>query len=445
MQHSVKPRKVHLGDFVFDYPILALAPMVGQCDRPFRELCRKYRTSLCYTEMLKAEEIAYNDRYFQDALANYEEGALLVQLCTRNAQAFTDACLRLEALGGGIIGVDLNLGCPQQRAKDGGYGAYLAEESYDLCCDIIRAGRRKIKSKKFVITAKIRLHPNNKTLTFAKKLQDAGVSAIALHARFRGRMDARRDGAADLSVVKELKSRLSIPVLSNGNVRCAQDVLTNLSYTQADGVLVAEELLRNPSLFSFEQRDSSLSISSCTRVQLLGEYLDLCASLDHLVPRKDNSLRHTQGNLMRAPTPDTNSTSKLCRYSNWWPNIECIKHHCKQIIQSDPAIPVDLFSRNTYRKATCPVLLDAYLRKRLRLPPPSTLFNKHLVSNGSFSSPLNNIVFTFTPREEEEEEDASLYDALVDADGKPVPHTPVDDIFASWHFLFGDTDDDQAS
>ena len=86
----------------------------------------------------------------------------------------------------------------------------------------------------------------------------AGASLIAVHGRQRGRVDQRRDGAADLSVIREVKSaidRLALPVhlLTNGNVRTRDDLHANVASTQADGIMVAEAVSRDPSLFSSTQ------------------------------------------------------------------------------------------------------------------------------------------------------------------------------------------------
>ena len=95
---------IRLGTAELECPVYALAPMVGQCDRPFRELCRKYGTRLCYSEMLKAEEIVSNERYLLDALGSFEKGKpLLVQVCTRNADAFAAAAVVVRGDGGGVV------------------------------------------------------------------------------------------------------------------------------------------------------------------------------------------------------------------------------------------------------------------------------------------------------------------------------------------------------
>jgi tRNA-dihydrouridine synthase 1 len=96
------------------------------------------------------------------------------------------------------------------------------------------------------VSTKIRLcQPAPKTLDFASRLEACGASWITLHARTVSAR-RRRQGAANLAEVKRLKENLSVPIVSNGNVRVWDDLDTNRQYTGADGLMVGETLLGNP-------------------------------------------------------------------------------------------------------------------------------------------------------------------------------------------------------
>lgn len=73
---------------------------------------------------------------------------------------------------------------------------------------------------------------------------------IAVHGRVRGGTKLRRKGLAKLSHIRAVKQAVSVPVLSNGNVRAWEDVLKNMRFTGADGIMTAEGVLADPSLFS---------------------------------------------------------------------------------------------------------------------------------------------------------------------------------------------------
>lgn len=96
------------------------------------------------------------------------------------------------------------------------------------------------------MSVKIRLcTPVEDTIILAKKLEEIGISHIALHARYPSTR-RRRHGAAKLEHVRELVEHLTIPVISNGKVRSYEDLAVNLKTTGAAGLMVGEELMRNP-------------------------------------------------------------------------------------------------------------------------------------------------------------------------------------------------------
>jgi tRNA-dihydrouridine synthase len=180
---------------------------------------------------------------------------------------------------------------------------------------------------------------------------------IALHARVRGTPERRRADAADLSVVRALvDARLGVPILSNGNVRSRDDVALNLKATGADGIMSAEELLRDPSLFAPEKRAAPA---------LIGEYLNLLQECD--MPREDRSVSGKDGAVTRA------TTEGVERYSVWWPNIEVLRQHVKRMLERGGSNKETL-QRNTFRKAATIADVDRYLRGRLRLvADPATI------------------------------------------------------------------------
>lgn len=161
-------------------------------------------------------------------------------------------------------GADLNLGCPQDIAREEHFGAYLlGKKDWPLVQGIgehpppeRRPGFPELMICHTVsslshslcvpVSAKLRLcSPVSSTFTLATNLQASGAAFLALHARHPSAR-RRRQGAADLSVVKSLVEGLDIPVISNGNVRTWNDVLHNKNYTGASGVMVGETLLGNP-------------------------------------------------------------------------------------------------------------------------------------------------------------------------------------------------------
>ncbi|KZV66006.1 FMN-linked oxidoreductase [Peniophora sp. CONT] len=238
--------------------------MVDQSDLPFRALVLAHGATLAYTQMLYPARLVSDPEYlaFHRHDLSMSPRPVVVQLCgndpetiLRGARTIADHC----------DGIDLNLGCPQEHAREGHYGAYLlGQKDWPLLEKIVStlAGGIDIP-----VLVKLRLcTPTNSTVDLAKRLVKAGASAVALHARHASAR-RRRQGPAQLDVVKTLVQELDVPVISNGNVRTPQDVALNREYTGATGIMVGETLLANPYLFEGGIADP---------VDVSLEYLALC-------------------------------------------------------------------------------------------------------------------------------------------------------------------------
>jgi tRNA-dihydrouridine synthase 1 len=145
---------------------------------------------------------------------------------------------------------DLNLGCPQKKAQDGHFGGYLIlrRDDWVLVEAIVAALVSKISVP---IHVKLRLcSPATLTAPLCLRVAKQGASVVTLHARHVSAR-RRRKGPADLDRVKELvelfrKEGLSTRIISNGNVRRADDLAANIEATGAAGIMVGEPLLENP-------------------------------------------------------------------------------------------------------------------------------------------------------------------------------------------------------
>ncbi|KAJ6612738.1 FMN-linked oxidoreductase [Mycena sp. CBHHK59/15] len=249
------------------------APMVNQSDLPFRTLVERYGATLAYTQMLKPDALLNDQEYLEFHLRDLTmnpaspDRPVVVQLCGNDPETIVRAGRKLQNHCHGIAStpLDLNLGCPQQVAMEEHFGAYLlGQKDWFVVEQIVSA-----MANSFTVpaAAKLRLcQPAPKTLELGQRLEASGVSWLTLHARTVSPRK-RRHGAADLSQVKRLKDNLSLPVVSNGNVRVWNDLEENLKTTGADGVMVAETLLGNPCLFANQVPDP---------VEISLEYLAIC-------------------------------------------------------------------------------------------------------------------------------------------------------------------------
>ena len=92
-------------------PVCIMAPMVTQCDAPYRSLCRQHGCDVVYTEMLMADQFATEPSYRTAALGRSVgdgDHPLVVQFAANDPDVMLRAALEAQRMG--ADGVDLNLG-----------------------------------------------------------------------------------------------------------------------------------------------------------------------------------------------------------------------------------------------------------------------------------------------------------------------------------------------
>ena len=175
------------------------APMVGASDLAFRLLCRRHGATLCYTEMFFAEQFVSSPEYrnavfFSQLHAGTLDRPLAVQFAANDASVLVAAARIVEPH---CDLIDLNLGCPQKRAQEGQYGAYLLDREH--WPRVYRLVRALVDGVAVPTSCKVRLLPSlAMTLRFCRGLQAAGCALLAVHGRQRGSPTRRRSGPADL-------------------------------------------------------------------------------------------------------------------------------------------------------------------------------------------------------------------------------------------------------
>lgn len=258
-----------------------VAPMVDNSELPFRMLCRKYGANAAYTPMLHSRIFSENEKYRSSEFSTCKEDRpLFVQFCANDPDTLLEAARVVEPY---CDYVDINLGCPQRIAKRGYYGAFLMEN-----LPLVKSLVQNLAANLNVpISCKIRIFPSlEDTIAYARMLEEAGCSLLAVHGRTRDEKDGKKF-RADWNVIKAVKNAVKIPVLANGNVRHMEDVLNCLEQTGADGVLSAETLLENPALFAgfhtaeWNQKDNDVD-GGLDQSDLALEYLKLCEQ--HPIP-----------------------------------------------------------------------------------------------------------------------------------------------------------------
>lgn len=246
---------------VLGAPKYMCAPMVRGSERAFRELVRRYGVDLCYLPMIPADKLVRGEPYEVSLLdVKDEKSPVVAQLAGRDAKTLVAAGRLIQDK---VAAIDLNLGCPQTCAERGRYGAFLLDEP-DLVIEIVRVMASSLECP---IWCKIRLLESHQaTVEFARRLEDAGCSLLAVHARTRAQ---KGQGPTDVETVCQIADALEIPVVANGGFASKVEADALLQRSKISGIMFASELLANPRLLL----DENNKISDEYAIELAEEYL----------------------------------------------------------------------------------------------------------------------------------------------------------------------------
>lgn len=223
---------------------LILAPMAGVCDLPFRLLCKEKGCDILYTEMISAKGLYYNNKNTGPLLMTTEkEKPIGVQLFGSDSELLADMANKIEDRG--FAFVDVNMGCPVPKIVNNGEGSALMKDP-KLIGDIVSA---MVKKCRLPITIKIRSGFDEEHINapeIAHIAEVSGASAIAVHGRTRSQYYS---GHADWDVIRQVKERVTIPVIGNGDINNVFDVIKMREQTGCDGFMIGRGARGNPWIF----------------------------------------------------------------------------------------------------------------------------------------------------------------------------------------------------
>jgi nifR3 family TIM-barrel protein len=228
------------------WPPVVLAPMAGVTNYPFRALCRRFGAGLYVSEMITARPLV-EGREKTLKLADFgpEEQPRSLQLYGVDPYYVGEAVKRLVGEGR-VDHIDMNFGCPVRKVTRKGGGAALPLKP-KLLANIVRAAVQNAGA--VPVTIKFRLGISDDYLTYrdAGRIgEEEGCKAVGLHARTAAQL---YDGEARWEAIADLKQRVRIPVLGNGDIWEAEDALRMMRTTGCDGVIVGRGCLGRPWLF----------------------------------------------------------------------------------------------------------------------------------------------------------------------------------------------------
>ncbi len=224
---------------------LFLAPMAGVSEAPFRRLCRRFGADVVVSEFLSSEGLRRgSERTLRMAAFAPEERPIGIQIFGSEPAAMAEAAALVTEVFAPEY-VDINFGCPVKKVvkRNGGSGCL---KDLDLVERIIRS---VVAATPLPVTTKIRSgwdESSRDPVTIARRCQDAGSRMLTLHARSRTQMFS---GSARWDEIARVADALEIPVVGNGDVTTAADVIRMRGETGCAGVMIARGSFGNPWLF----------------------------------------------------------------------------------------------------------------------------------------------------------------------------------------------------
>ncbi len=239
---------IHLKTLALSPPV-ALAPMAGITDRPFRDVVRRFGAGLVVSEMVASQEMVQAKPGVRErAELGMDVENTAVQLAGREAHWMAEAARQVADRGAAMI--DINMGCPAKKVTSaGGAGASGSALMKDLdhALTLIEA---VVGAVDVPVTLKTRLgwddHIRNAP-DLARRAEAAGVVMITIHGRTRCQF---YKGAADWAAIAEVKQSVDIPVLANGDIRGSSEARRALDLSGADGVMVGRGVQGKPWLLA---------------------------------------------------------------------------------------------------------------------------------------------------------------------------------------------------
>jgi len=234
---------MQIGPYRIDPPV-ALAPMAGVTDKPFRQLCKRLGAGLAVSEMTTSDPRLWTTRKSLKRMDHAgEPDPVSVQIAGYDPAMLAEAARYNVDHGAQII--DINMGCPAKKVCNVYAGSALLQDEA-LVARICEATAGAVDMP---VTLKIRTgwnRDNRNGVRIAQIAESAGIAALAVHGRTRADL---YNGEAEYHTIAAIKAAVSIPVFANGDIDSPQKARDVLAYTKCDGVLIGRAAQGRPWIF----------------------------------------------------------------------------------------------------------------------------------------------------------------------------------------------------
>ena len=222
---------------------LFLAPMSGVSDYPYREIVKKFKPGLVFSEMIASRALIEKNLKTLKMIKKDSNDLYAIQIAGCDPKVMGEAAKMCEDFGADII--DINMGCPVKKVVNGYAGSALMKNEL-LALSIIES---VVNSVDIPVTLKMRKGWDEKNLNapkLAKMAESAGIKLITIHGRTRCQMFR---GKSDWKFIKNVKKAVKIPVIVNGDITNMLELKRALSLSCADGVMIGRGSYGRPWIF----------------------------------------------------------------------------------------------------------------------------------------------------------------------------------------------------
>ena len=251
-----------------------LAPMSGVTDYPYREIVKKFKPGLVFSEMIASRALLAQNSKTMKMIKKTDNYLSAVQIAGCDPEVMIEASKICEDNGADII--DINMGCPVKKVVNGYAGSALMKDEI-LATKILESVSNSVKVP---VTLKMRKGWDDKSLNapkIAKIAENSGIKMITIHGRTRCQM---YKGKSDWKFVKNVKSNVKIPVLVNGDITNKENLKQALKDSKADGVMIGRGSYGRPWIFQeLCSNKKKFKIDNNLKKQIILNHLQL--SLDH--------------------------------------------------------------------------------------------------------------------------------------------------------------------
>ncbi len=235
--------QLKIGNVTLDNNIV-LAPMAGVTDLPFRLLCKEQGAGLICMEMVSAKAIYFNNKNTMELMEIHPgECPVSLQLFGSDPDIIAEMAKRIEERPFAIL--DINMGCPVPKVAGNGEGSALMRNP-KLVAEIVEKTARAIAKP---VTVKIRKGFNENEVNaveIAHIAEECGAAAVAVHGRTR---EQYYSGKADWDIIRQVKEKVKIPVIGNGDIVDGASAKAMLETTGCDGLMIGRGAQGNPWIF----------------------------------------------------------------------------------------------------------------------------------------------------------------------------------------------------